>query len=488
MRNLNFRSDTSLALYSNRPHRLRWLIPTLLLTTGSLYGALQLQWGDDHLHAPGQTANPIALPLQLPNDRAISVATDPIPPLTPTQSPVASVTGAPNIPLGDLTGSKSPALTLGVELAKPEETDRWLVHEIQQGDSLARIFKNIGLSTKLLHKIVHSGKAAKELVCIIPGQTLHIRFDTEDKFAELVYQIGPARKLRVSRQGDGWEARLLERDVDVRSNEISAVIESSLFESAQKAGLSDTLTMQLAKIFGWDIDFAMEIRSGDRFSVIFSEQWLDGKKLKDGPILAAEFVNRGKVYRAVRFVDASGKAGYYTPGGKRMKKEFLRTPLKFSRISSKFTKRRWHPVLKRWRSHKGVDYAASTGTPVKAAGDAKATFVGRKNGYGKVIFLQHQGKYTTVYGHLSRFAKGIKTGQRIKQGQLIGYVGQTGLATGPHLHYEFRVNGRHRNPLKVTRLPAAPIDKKSLPAFKKATQPLLARLGTLHRTMVADAR
>lgn len=484
MRNLRFRSNPALVLYNNRARRLRWLLPSLFLATGSLYGALQLKWGDDHLRFTGQPLDTVSLPLQLPNELEVSLATDPD--TVSAHSPSTSVPGTIDEPTDDLDESFSSSTEAATAI--PEETDRWLEHSIQPGDSLARIFKNLGLSATLLHRIVNSGEPAEQLASIKPGQTLRIHFDEEDQFAELLYQIDPTKKLRVAPNGDELAAVLMERDPRIQNNEVSAVIESSLFESAQKAGLSDALTLELAKIFGWDIDFALEIRAGDHFSVVFSEEWLDGKKLQDGPILAAEFVNRGKAYRAVRFIDASGNADYYTPDGKRMKKEFLRTPLKFSRISSTFTKRRWHPVLKKWRSHKGVDYAAPTGTPVKAAGNGKVTFVGRQGGYGKAIFLQHDGKYTTVYGHLSRFAKGIKNGKRVKQGQLIGYVGMTGLASGPHLHYEFRVNGQHRDPLKVTHLPAAPIDKKYLPAFKKATQPLLARLDTMSRTMVAEAR
>jgi len=484
MRNLKFRSNVALALHNNRPHRLRWLLPTLLLVTGSLYGALQLNRGGDHLQFAGQSPDTIALPLPQPTDPAASVT------FGPSTAPALSLPVHPpataDEPLGDL--EESPLPSSATDITATEESDRWLVHEIQPGDTLSRIFKGLGLSASLLHRVIHSGKPAEQLSHIKPGQTLRIRFDAEERFAELLYQPDPTKKLRVTTEGEELTAVLLERDVDILNSEASGVIESSLFESAQRAGLSDPLTMQLAKIFGWDIDFALEIRSGDRFSVVFSERRLDGKKLQDGPILAAEFVNRGKVYRAVRFVDTNGEAGYYTPDGRRMKKEFLRTPLKFSRISSKFTKRRWHPVLKKWRSHKGVDYAAPKGTPVKAAGDARVTYVGRKGGYGKVIFLQHQGKFTTVYGHLSRYAKGMKKGKRVKQGQLIGYVGQTGLASGPHLHYEFRVNGQHRNPLKVTKLPPAPINKKYLSAFKKATQPLLARLDSLSRTMLAEAR
>jgi murein DD-endopeptidase MepM/ murein hydrolase activator NlpD len=379
------------------------------------------------------------------------------------------------------------SFALEEELEPSQQSSRWLTHEIKSGDSLARIFNELGLSSSLLHQIVNCHKLAGRLNSIRPGQILQIELDEDGVFAQLNYEIDPVRTLHIARESEGLQASLLERELEQRSAEASGVIESSLFLGAQRAGLSDTLTMKLAEIFGWDIDFALEIRSGDRFSVVYEEQWLDGEKLKDGRIMAAEFVNQGKIYRAVRFKGPDGREDYYTPDGQRMRKTFLRTPVKFSRISSGFTKRRWHPVLKKWRSHKGVDYAAPRGTPVKSAGDGKVTFVGRKGGYGKVIFIQHEGIYTTVYGHLNGFAKGLRKGRRIKQGQLIGYVGSTGLASGPHLHYEFRVNGKHRNPLKVTFAPAAPLPKKYIPAFQKATQPLLTRLDNLNNTLVADA-
>jgi murein DD-endopeptidase MepM/ murein hydrolase activator NlpD len=300
--------------------------------------------------------------------------------------------------------------------------------------------------------------------------------------------MAPTKKIRVSLDGDGMSAAVEDRAPKIRISEITGIIESSLFESARRAGLSDRLILDLAQIFAWDIDFALEIRAGDRFSVLYAERWLDGKRLGDGPILAAEFANQGKVYQAVRFEDPSGAVNYYSPDGKSMRKAFLRAPVDFRRISSHFQRERWHPVLGKKRPHRGVDYAAATGTPVSASGDGKVVFIGTKSGYGKTIILQHGRKYSTLYAHLNGYRKGLKKGSRVRQGETIGYVGRTGVATGPHLHYEFRVGGVHRNPLTVISPDADPIPKRHLGAFKQASAPLLERLEDMSRTMVAGAR
>jgi murein DD-endopeptidase MepM/ murein hydrolase activator NlpD len=247
--------------------------------------------------------------------------------------------------------------------------------------------------------------------------------------------------------------------------------------------------MELAAIFGWDVDFALDIRAGDRFGLIQEELYAeDGSKLADGAILAASFTNQGKSFHAVRFTDPSGYASYFTPDGFSMRKAFLRSPVDFRRISSRFRGSRYHPVLGVKRPHKGVDYAAATGTPVKAAGDGKVVHLARKGGYGKTVILQHGGRYRTLYAHLSKYARGLKNGQRVRQGQTIGHVGATGLATGPHLHYEFLVDGVHRNPLTVDLPKADPIDPKLLPDFRTAAAPLLAQLATHEQTLVAQNR
>ncbi|MGD2082814.1 MAG: peptidoglycan DD-metalloendopeptidase family protein [Chromatiales bacterium] len=372
--------------------------------------------------------------------------------------------------------------------ASAEAEGRWLEREIRSGDSLARIFQELGLSAGLLHRITHSGERARALADIRPGETLRARLTTEDDLLELVLERSPVSSLRILREGDGFRAEQVERDVEGRVAEISGTIEDSLYVSALEAGLSERLIMELANIFGWDIDFALEIRSGDQFRVVYEEEFLDGEKLGDGPILAAEFVNRGRVIRAVRYENEAGDADYYTPDGKSMRKAFLRAPVDFRRISSRFQRERYHPILGKRRPHRGVDYAAATGTPVRASGDGKVVHVGRKGGYGKAVMIQHGQQYTTLYGHLNGYRRGIKQGSRVKQGQIIGYVGMTGLATGPHLHYEFRVNGVHRDPLTVKLPEAEPIAARYRADFERKAAPLVARLDTLGRkTMVAAA-
>ncbi len=361
-------------------------------------------------------------------------------------------------------------------------------HQIVGGDTLSSIFSKFGLSASLLHRIVHSSKAAGAITDIRPGETLHIELDEANNFVGLTLEHSKINSLRIAATEDGFTTSNDTKAVERRTAHIQGSIDNSLYLSAKQAGLPEALIMELANIFGWDIDFALEIRTGDSFSVIYQEEYLEGEKLQNGPILAAEFINQGRSYRALRYEDASDNADYYTPEGKSMRKAFLRAPVDFRRISSRFARERWHPVLGKKRPHKGVDYAAKTGTPIKAAGDGKIIHRGTKGGYGRAVIIQHGQRYTTLYGHLSRYNKRAKQGAKVKQGQVIGYVGSSGLATGPHLHYEFRVNGVHRNPLTV-KLPAAePIAEKYRDDFLLKTQLLIAQLDTLNRVVVADAR
>jgi murein DD-endopeptidase MepM/ murein hydrolase activator NlpD len=381
----------------------------------------------------------------------------------------------------------SETVAMAEPVAPPAET-RQLQHKIKSGDSLSTIFKRHGLSANLLHRIVHSSETAKQLTDIRPGETLFLELDSNDNLHRLRLEHSKIRSLEITAEAESFSAVELSREVEPRTAFTNGTIESSLYEAAKQAGLSETLIMELANIFGWDVDFALDIRAGDRFTVIFQEDYLDGEKLRDGPILAAEFVNRGRSYRALRYEDETGRVDYYTPEGRSMRKAFLRSPVDFRRISSRFTQERWHPVLGVKRPHRGVDYAARIGTPIKAAGDGKIIHRGTKGGYGRTVIIKHGQRYTTLYAHLSRYNKKAKRGTKVKQGQIIGYVGKSGLATGPHLHYEFRVNGVHRNPLTV-KLPAAePIAKRYLKDFKLASQPLLTRLETISKTMVANAQ
>jgi murein DD-endopeptidase MepM/ murein hydrolase activator NlpD len=280
----------------------------------------------------------------------------------------------------------------------------------------------------------------------------------------------------------GFSAETELREVQIKENTAIGQIESSLFEAGLLAGLSDELIMELAYIFGWDIDFALDLRQGDSFKLVYQEHFIDGKKFEDGEILAAEFTNKGKTFRAIRFTDDKGDSHYFSPNGDSMRKAFNRSPVHFSRISSRFNPNRLHPVLKTSRPHRGVDYAAATGTPIMATGDGKVSFLGTKGGYGRTVILSHGGKYTTLYAHMSRYKKGLKSGHRVKQGQIIGYIGSSGLATGPHLHYEFRVNGVHRNPLTVALPHAKPLANEYMSKFKAQSLPLLAQLDSLNET------
>jgi murein DD-endopeptidase MepM/ murein hydrolase activator NlpD len=357
---------------------------------------------------------------------------------------------------------------------------KWSEYKVKSGDSLSNLFQRAGLSAAQLDEVMKSGDAAKKLKRVFPNDTIRILTDDSGRLQALRYEINSDTYLLIERKDDKLAAVEHTMETETRTAHTQGTIDTSLFLAANDAGISDNIIMELAGIFGWDIDFALDIRKGDSFKVLYEEIYRNGEKIKDGDILAAEFVNDGNVYRAVRYTNPKTKrTEYYTPEGKSMRKEFLRSPVNFTRISSGFTTGRFHPVLHKMRAHKGVDYAAKRGTPVLAAGDGKVIFKGKKGGYGNVLILQHGSKYTTVYAHLNNFNKHIKVGKKVTQGQTIAYVGSTGLATGPHLHYEFRVDGVHRNPLTV-RLPSSePVPERYLADFENSVTPILAQLDLL---------
>ncbi len=357
------------------------------------------------------------------------------------------------------------------------ESQRWHEVTISKNDNLSLIFKRHQLSPTDLHNIVSLNEDTARLQHLLPGQRLMFtRADGE--IQQLKYEPDLTTTLLVSRSGGQFSSQLLKTALTVHINQAEGVIHDSLFMAGQAAGLTDRLVMQLAAIYGWDIDFVLDIRKGDSFKVVYEEQYKADTKVADGAILVAEFINRGNRLRAVRYQNQAGEYDYYTDEGLNMRKTFLRTPLNFTRISSHFNLRRKHPVLNTMRAHRGVDYAAPSGTPVKAAGNGVVHYAGRKGGYGKTIILRHGGSYSTLYAHLSGYSKGLRHGQTVKQGQIIGYVGSTGLSTGPHLHYEFRINGVHRNPLTVKLPKAQRIPAGEMPAFKQASAALLALLDT----------
>ena len=365
------------------------------------------------------------------------------------------------------------------------ETPRWQTVVVRKGDSLSMIFDRLSLSPRLLYQIMHSSDDAKILKELLPGQKLDFLIE-QGEFLSLRFEPELTRMLEVHKSGDKISSNIVITELDYRNKQATGRIDSSLFLAGLRAGLSDRLIMQMVSIFGWDIDFALDIREGDEFKVIYQEQFKDNVKVGDGPILAAIFTNRKETYRALRYTSPEGQTNYFTEDGISMRKAFLRTPLKFSRISSGFNLRRKHPVLNRIRAHKGVDYAAPTGTPIKATGDGTVTLAGRKGGYGRTVILKHGGTRSTLYAHMSSISKNTRKGKRVKQGQIIGYVGKSGLATGPHLHYEFRVNGVHRNPLTVKFPNASGVPNKYRADFKKKTAEHLALLNQQMPTRLAD--
>ncbi len=361
-----------------------------------------------------------------------------------------------------------------------------LVVEVRNGDSLDRIFRRNDLSVSDLAAMLSIKEAKNSLRKIKPGDLIEIEREARH-VVSLTRGLGEEISLRIVADGSRYKTEFITNPVEKRQAVAQNRIETSLFEAGADAELSDPLIMNLAGIFAWDIDFALEIRRGDSFSLLYEEVWQDGEHLRQGDILAAEFVNQGKVYRAVRFVAPDGKVDYYTPDGLNVRKAFLRAPLDFRRVSSNFNPNRLHPILKTRRPHKGVDYAANKGTPVKAAGDGTIILRGRNGGYGNCVIIQHGGNVTTLYAHLSKFAGGRKKGSRVRQGQIIGYVGATGLATAPHLHYEYRLNGVHRNPRTVSLPTAEPVPAKYRDEFMTAARPLLTRLDAMSPTHLAAA-
>jgi murein DD-endopeptidase MepM/ murein hydrolase activator NlpD len=382
-----------------------------------------------------------------------------------------------------------PAEESAVETLAPKlaiEDDSALLNLlVQRGDTLEELFRRNGLDLTDLAAIVDMPEVGSGLKRIKPGDRLEITHRQGEVLA-LRRELDDIKVLSITRGTTGFEATTLERTVDIRTSGAHGVIASSLFEAGVAAGMSDKLTMAMAGIFEWDIDFIQDVREGDEFTVIYEEIWRDGAKLRNGEIVAAEFINQGKVYRAARFRDATGRSDYFTPDGHSMRKAFLRAPLEFTRISSNFNPSRRHPVLNTIRAHRGVDYAAPTGTPIRAAGDGKVAFRGVQGGYGNVIVLQHGNNITTLYGHMSRFAS-AKLGSRVRQGEIIGYVGKSGLATGPHLHYEYRVDGVHRNPLTAIKPPADPVPAEYRENFVAATASLWQQLDLNQHTGATTA-
>ncbi|HET9864188.1 MAG TPA: peptidoglycan DD-metalloendopeptidase family protein [Steroidobacteraceae bacterium] len=346
---------------------------------------------------------------------------------------------------------------------------------VSRNDTMDRLFRRFELNLADLAMLRGLPELRTQLDRLKPGELLRL-VHRGNELIGLERKLSDSETLKVTRDANGFSSDILENPLEVHTRTASATIESSLFQAAAAAQLDDRIALGLAEIFQYDIDFVLDIQQGDRFTVVYEELSQDGVPLRSGNILAAKFVNQGREYRAVRYVDEQGKADYFTPDGRSLRKAFIRAPVQFTRISSRFNPSRRHPVLNRIRAHKGVDYAAPVGTPVRAAGDGRVRFVGRKGGYGNVVELEHGSGVVTVYGHLSRFASKLHRGQRVALGEVIAYVGMTGLATGPHLHYEYRIRGVHKNPQTVPLPEAQPIQASERDRFLADTAGLVNAL------------
>jgi murein DD-endopeptidase MepM/ murein hydrolase activator NlpD len=392
----------------------------------------------------------------------------------------AAITTPPNEPFDPST------LTLAAPISEPIGTIVEFV--VGRNDTLERIFRRANFSLEDLATIRGLPGMREALDMLRPGELISLTH-IDGVLQKLTRRLSETELLSVNREPEGFAARVVATPVETRTTTAQGTIETSLFNAARTAGMSPELIMRAANdIFGWDIDFALDIQNGDKFAVIYERKFRDGEYLGDGQILAAEFINDGRLFRAVRFQSADGMiSDYFTPDGKSMRKQFLRAPVDFKYISSNFSFRRMHPILNIARAHQGVDYSAPTGTPVKASGDGRVTLAGAKGGYGNAIILEHGGGISSLYGHLSRFAGTTRVGARVKQGDIIGFVGTTGTSTAPHLHYEYRINGIHKNPRTVSLPDALPIPAGYLEEFRVHSDIALAQLDRSKTAQVVAA-
>ena len=386
-----------------------------------------------------------------------------------------------------------PAQRIVRELSRPaiapvvQAGGYWREERIQRGDTLGSVLARLSIDDVAAQNFLRTDARARPLYQLKPGKAVRVQADDDGRLMMLSYLAQGGDLLTVKRVEDGFSAQSAPPGSTVRLELRAGEIRSSLFAASDAVGLPDAVTMQLAEIFSGDIDFHHDLRRGDWFTVVYEMREIDGQSSGAGRIVAAEFVNKGNVYRAFSWLGSDGSEAYYTEEGKTLRKAFMRSPLSFTRITSGFSLARFHPFLQTWRAHKGVDFAAPTGTPVHAAGDGKVASAGRQNGYGNAVVLQHGATYSTVYAHLSRFATGIKPGARVAQGDVIGYVGQTGWATGPHLHYEFRVNNEQRNPMTIALPTAQPLPAATLGGYRERVSVLSAQLVLGHGVTLAGA-
>jgi murein DD-endopeptidase MepM/ murein hydrolase activator NlpD len=360
---------------------------------------------------------------------------------------------------------------------KPKQAPalEWETFNIRSGDTLSSLFRKAGFNDGLMLSVIHGEGKADKLQRLYAGETIRFATSESGELQAIELQRNLLESLKIRKKDGEFHGQTVMREPEVRPAFAAGEIDGSLYQAARDAGLSDRLAMEMAGIFGWNIDFVYDVRKGDAFEVVYEELYLDGEKFDTGQILSARFVNRGEEVIALRYTNSKGDTDYYSPNGSSMRKAFLRTPID-ARISSSFNLQRRHPVLDVVRPHEGTDYAAAPGTPIKAAGDGRVKFAGWKGGYGRTVVLQHGQNITTLYAHMSRLGRGIRTGTNVKQGQTVGHVGSSGMVTGPHLHYEFRVNGSPRNSRTVKLPDAKPIPSSEMARFKQFAEQEVAKL------------
>ena len=408
--------------------------------------------------------------------------------LLPIFALVAAFNPAPaNAPHDFKTKTITEDVTLPLPVSAVNRNEAfWQIDQVRRDDTLGSLFKRMTIRDEDAIKFLMLSPDARAInTQLMPGHTVEIKTNLDGKLLHLEYELDADNILVAGLTAQGYQVATEKLVLQNHQVLKSATIRDSLFGATDDAGIPDQIALQIADIFSGEIDFHDDLRPGDKFNVIYEAFYNAGELMKTGDVLAVEFINNGKKYQAVHFGEAEGKFAYYSPEGKSLHKSFLRSPVEFSRVSSSFNAGRFHPILHRFKAHKGVDLAAPTGTRIKAAGDAVVDFVGRKGGYGNVIVLQHENGVSTVYGHLSGFAAGLRKGQQVNQSDIIGYVGMTGLATGPHLHYEFLVNKVHRDPLTVALPNSVPIDGKYKKEFDAKSLDYMAQIEILNRSQVA---
>ena len=363
----------------------------------------------------------------------------------------------------------------------------WKNVQVESGDNLSAIFTKVGLSNQDLFRVLNSSDEAQILNRLYPGYQLDFNIPDQGQLEALRVFKSPLEGYVFTRSEDSYVVESILKQPIIEQAFKVGTINDSLFMAGQREQIPAATIMEMANIFGGVIDFILDPRQGDQFSILYEEKYLDGEFVGNGEIIASQFINQGKIYTAVRYVNDEGDVGYYSPEGESMRKAFLRNPLDVFRISSNFNPNRRHPILNTIRAHKGTDYAAPTGTPIRATSDGKVTRASRNGSFGNLVIIQHSGSFETKYAHLSKYGPGIKSGARVRQGDIIGYVGSTGGATGPHLHYEFLVNGVHQNPRTILdKLPQAiSIEPAEMDRFKSQTNDMLKHFSSLNNSRFA---